>query len=141
MNNQTIDQALDDVQKIFKEIKITHDLSHATVERWRWDVPQISLRWKGIDAICRSITVLIDTIQTTETRLISRIGVNAWLDQQKDNRWVRRWKYSLMGQTNPLADYILLRSYDTVAKWTLDELTSQQPLPEATSAFLDQQRG
>jgi hypothetical protein len=37
------DTLLDDVQKVLKDIKERYHLAHAVIERWRWDLPQISL--------------------------------------------------------------------------------------------------
>jgi hypothetical protein len=140
MDYQMVDQILDDFQKDFKEIKVKDDLANASIERWRWDLPQIRLVWKQQDVMWRNINILLDTLQSEGDRLIGRIEVNAWLDVQKDNRWIRRWQHQLIRE-GPINHQLVWESYEIVVRWNPSELPYEEPLSEAASMLLDQQRG
>jgi hypothetical protein len=114
-------------------------LPNASIERWRWDLPEIRLLWKAQDAIWRNINVLLDTSQTNRT--VGSMEVNAWLDVQKDNRWIRRWQHQFIIQNGELHPYIAWDSYEIVSSWNTDRLSLEQSLSEPTSTWLDQQRG
>jgi hypothetical protein len=137
MNYSLIDSILDDFQKVFKEIKVKDDLTNATIERWRWDLPEISLIWRGRDAIWRNIHVLLDTERTTHEILFGQIEINAWLDGQKDNRWIRRWRHEVIIEEKIMDMHSLWAGYETVNRWTAEVLTNEKSLSEVASAFLD----
>ena len=139
MNDAIADRILDGFEGVFKEIKIKYHLTNASIERWRWDLPEIRLVWKAQDAIWRNINVLLDTSQIEKT--IGSMEVNAWLDVQKDNRWIRRWQYQVITNNDMLDPYSAWTSYEVVGSWNADQLTREQPLSEPTSTWLDQQRG
>jgi hypothetical protein len=144
MDYTALDSILDDFQRVFKEMKVKYNLPHTTIERWRWDLPQISLMWLAEDAIWRNINVLIDVTQGMAEPFVERIEVNAWQDVQKDNRWVRRWWNQIMYESiaynrfrSAEYDNAFVRCYETVAKCTLDDLKAQQPLSQSTVDFLE----
>jgi hypothetical protein len=139
MNHPIIDRTLDEFEGIFKEIKIKYRLPNASIERWRWDLPEIRLLWKAQDAIWRNINILVDTPPIEEA--IGSLEVNAWLDVQKDNRWIRRWQHQVIVKNALLLSYSVWDSYDMVARWNPEKLTHEQPLSEPASRWLDQQRG
>jgi hypothetical protein len=134
-----IDRILDEFEGVFKEIKIKYRLPNASIERWRWDLPEIRLLWKAQDAIWRNINVLLDTPPIEAT--IGWMEVNAWLDVQKDNRWIRRWQHQVIVKNTILLPYSAWESYEVVARWNPEQLTHEQPLSETASTWLDQQRG
>jgi hypothetical protein len=139
MNHAIVDRILDGFEGVFKEIKIKYHLTNASIERWRWDLPEIRLLWKAQDAIWRNINVLLDTSRIDQT--VGLMEVNAWLDVQKDNRWIRRWQHQIIVKNGGLHPYSAWESYDVVASWNPEKLTSEQPLSEPASTWLDQQRG
>jgi hypothetical protein len=137
MDYTAIDSILDDFQKIFKEMKVSHSSPHATIERWRWDLPQISFMWLAEDAIWRNINVLVDTTQGIAEPIIERVEVNAWQDVQKDNRWIRRWWNEVLYESISYEkfrsweyDNTFTKCFKTVTTWTLEDLKAQQPLSQ-----------
>jgi hypothetical protein len=138
MDYPIIDRILDEFEGVFKEIKIKYRLPNASIERWRWDLPEIRLLWKAQDAIWRNINVLLDRSQIDKT--IGSMEVNAWLDVQKDNRWIRRWQHQVVVHNTTILPYSAWDSYDMVAHWNPEKLTHEQPLSEPTSTWLGQQR-
>lgn len=139
MDYPLTDRILDEFEGVFKEIKIKYRLPNASIERWRWDLPEIRLLWKAPDAIWRNINVLLDTSQINRT--VGSMEVNAWLDVQKDNRWIRRWQHQVIIQNGELHPYSAWGSYEIVSSWNTDRLSLEQSLSEPTSTWLDQQRG
>jgi hypothetical protein len=142
MQYSLIDPILDDIQKVFKDLQVKHDLAHASIERWRWDLPQISLTWKGQDATWRNMNMLLETEGNTQQYPNGQLEINAWQDIRKDNRWFRRRQHQPIAKgAYPTIVASLEQSYEVVAHWTVEDLTNQVPLSEAASALLDQQRG
>ena len=139
MNYPIIDRILDEFEGVFKEVKIKYHLPNASIERWRWDLPEIRLLWKAQDAVWRNINVLVDTSQTEP--ILGSMEVNAWLDVQKNNRWIRRWQHQVIIKDGPLLPYKVWDSYEEVARWNPEKLTHEQPLSEAASTWLAQHRG
>jgi hypothetical protein len=139
MNHPIVDRILDEFEGIFKEIKMKHHLPNVSIERWRWDLPEIRLLWKAQDAIWRNINILVDTPPTDPT--IGLMEVNAWLDVQKDNRWIRRWQHRIIVKNGLLIPYNVWDSYEEVARWNPEKLTYERPLSESASTWLAQHRG
>lgn len=145
MNYSAINSILDDFEKVFKDLKVNHNLSHAVIERWRWDLPNITLTWLAEDAIWRNIHVLVDAARGAADPFIEKVEVNAWQDLQRDNRWIRRWQHQVIRKAiayNKLQwqdDHAFASGYILVAHWTSKDLTNQQPLSQAAAEFLEQQ--
>jgi hypothetical protein len=147
MDYSALDSILDDFQKVFKEIKVNYTLPNATIERWHWDLPQISLMWLGEDAIWRNINVLLDSTQGVAEPWVERVEINAWQDVQKDNRWIRRWRNLVVYESIEYKkfntweyDNAFVKCYEAVAQWTLDDLNAQKPLSQEAVDFLEEER-
>jgi hypothetical protein len=146
MNYSVIDPILDDFEKVLKELRVKYSIPHATIERRRLDLPQISLSWLAEDAIWRNINVLIDIEQSTADGFVSRIEINAWQDVREHNRWIRRWRHQDLYVGNMVEslqpwhhEKIFIKGYNTVSHWTPSDLTSHHPFAQAAAELLEQQ--
>jgi hypothetical protein len=146
MDYPTVDRILDDFNKILKALQVQYNLPDAKIERWRWDMPQISLSWLAQDAIWRTINVLVRSDGNAQGYFTCQIEVNAWQDIREANRWIRRWRHQSIyeGIVDDLSssrqyDDIFLQSYQTVTHWNHYDLKEEQLLSPAAAELLEQQ--
>jgi hypothetical protein len=111
MDYSEFDRELDGIELALRELVRTHDLRQTRIERWRWDVPEITLTWQGEDLIWRSITTFLAAVRQ------GYIEVNAWRDTPRDGGWFRRWNHIQVRSGSVEAYPWCTAAYNEVASW------------------------
>ncbi len=129
---EKLNEILDEVQTNFALLLVQQRLRRASIERWRWDQPAITLSWIGGDDVNRNMNALIVEHGPLPTGL--SIEVNAWKDKVLDTgRMMRLWNHRATGrlslpvQPNQLVELVQL-AYNMVAQWSLSDLTEEEPI-------------
>lgn len=127
--HKELDKILDDVEEAFLSLIIERKIRRATIERWRWDEPVITLSWVGADDISRNAHALVEGNSPAYSL---KIEVNAWRDKdrQEGDERVRHWQHKEIDLVSVSDDMILLRQalgkgYSIVANWTEQDLQRQ----------------
>jgi hypothetical protein len=130
-------QILDAIHEVLSGIMKDQRLSHANIERWRWDMPDIALTWLGKDVIWRNITTLITEVQPGGKKPQGFIEVNAWHDERRKNSWVRCWKHETIENGRVAPERWCHKAYETVISWNKKMLENQHSLSEQAAAVLE----
>lgn len=93
-NNHAINVILDSAETALLGIAVKHHLHGITVERWRWDQPEIVMSWfpygRSPD-LGKNIRVFVSV--GGPTPFTCSVESNAWLDEHRpDNTIVRHWE-------------------------------------------------
>lgn len=90
MDWDRVDSVLDRVEPVLLSLAGRFHISQPGIERWRWDEPVITMRWRGADDLRRNIGVHV----VSEDEVVT-IEVNAWRDEDRDEgkARLRRWEH------------------------------------------------
>jgi len=103
----------------------------AQIERWRWDIPSVSLCWTLEDHVARSILAFVKSAEP-----LLEVEINAC----KDEGGFRLWRHQVVNaiavksvdkEFEPLAD----RAFKTVSEWRSESLEAKAPLPASALAL------
>lgn len=90
MDYEKLDTILSKVEEIVSQFARERQLEEATIERWRWDEPVVTLRWVGRDTLGRAIHA---RIVNPDAPLELLVELNAWQDEDREEGTVRMRKY------------------------------------------------
>jgi hypothetical protein len=111
------------------------ELRQARIERWRWDIPEITLAWYGEDAaIWRSIATLLTTVSE------GHIEVNAWRDMPQAGGWIRKWGHAIVHSGSVVAESSYEAAYQEVAGWDEARLMEEHALSQDAVALIGTQK-
>ena len=141
---ETIDGILDLVHRALTSLMDEYKLTGATVERWRWDQPVITLSWMGQDQTRLNIHGVVvdangeplgvDAAATSSSML--RIEANAWRDQDIEDgkRRVRNWIHKDLGVvgTDKVASRVS-EAYSEASGWGVDDLKETATIRSASA--------
>lgn len=121
-----LDAILDTLEELLSPF--TNNLNRASIERWRWDEPVMTLTWVGSDQVARNIHALIvEKAPYSEGRTVE-VEVNAWRDEDSEDGQarVRKWRHQNMGAVStddvPKLRSTLTQALDVVSRWNLEDL-------------------
>jgi len=135
MDYSDFDRVLDRIESILHNLVSAKELRQARIERWRWDIPEITLTWNRQDAaIWGSITTLL----TTESE--GRIEVNAWRDMPQAGGWIRKWDHAIVHSGNVVEESLYEAAYQKVALWNETTLREVHALSQDAVALLGTQK-
>ena len=124
------DQRLNDIEIAMMRMVGERSLGGSDVERWRWDVPEITMKLRTTDGIERSIQASIVVDEETSRESVA-VGVSAWRDDERT--FTRVWNSAnvanlRMNAREKTIQRAIERAYDRVLGWTRDDLTKQTSL-------------
>ncbi|HLD01424.1 MAG TPA: hypothetical protein VJC10_00975 [Patescibacteria group bacterium] len=124
------DQRLNDIEIAMMRMVGERSLGGSDVERWRWDVPEITMKLRTTDGIERSIQASIVVDEETGRESVA-VGVSAWRDDERT--FTRVWNSAnvanlRMNAREKTIQRAIERAYDRVLGWTRDDLTKQTSL-------------
>lgn len=91
---EALDEILDLVELIYGGLIHSDRILKSQIERWRWDVPSITLTWLANDWIFRNINSYVSGELGQKSAHLFIEG-NAWVDQdvEEPKLRVRRWHH------------------------------------------------
>jgi hypothetical protein len=99
---QELNAVLDIVQESFTSLVEREGLTQASIEKWRWDYPVITLTWAA-DGVNRNINVLAASSHEGEfpsrisEPVVEIVEVNAWRDLDEDETTrIRHWRHEVI---------------------------------------------
>ena len=134
MDYSGFDQLLDEIELALHKLVSTYYLRQVLIERWRWDMPEITLMWYGEDAIWRSIMTFLTTARE------GHIEVNAWRDVPREGGWIRRWRHEEVRRGSVETDSWCEAAYQKVAHWDELMLIHDHPLSQDAVAWIETQK-
>jgi len=126
---EEIDNILNKVEEVLLSLTSEYKLKQASIERWRWDEPVITLTWTDSDHISRNINALIIPEGPLSYRLL--VEGNAWQDTDaaEGKIRVRHWQHTEIDTAwlpQPLD--AIDEAYSKVSKWNIDDLKRKEHL-------------
>ena len=118
-----------DYEEVILSLTSEYKLKQASIERWRWDEPIITLTWADSDHISRNINVLIILEEPPPYRLL--VEGNAWqdTDRAEGKIRVRHWQHTEIDSVwLPQTLEAIDEAYFKVSKWSIDDLTRKEHL-------------
>lgn len=137
VNYSELDAILGAVEPLLLSCAGEFKLQRTSIERWRWDEPQITLTWSARDGtdINRSVQVSID-----EKTLATSVEITGWRDEDRDEgiTRVRSWKHVVTTSHLDPGDIAaklpskLKHAFTKVASWTPKDLSQQKLISPTT---------
>lgn len=138
MNYEELDRILDTVEEVLLSLANEYKLKQASIERWRWDEPVITLTWVGSDHISRNIHALITQEGFSPYKLL--VEGNVWQDKDEAEGKirVRHWQQAEVDSVQVPLDMPQLRraigeAHSKVSKWSTGDLERKAHLTSWTA--------
>ena len=117
-----------------------HQLTRASVERWRWDEPEITLTWLDTTQgyISKNVRFMIEPIEAGKfyygPPYVFATEANAWLDEDSETgeSRTRRWQHEKVVEVKEVRNLehasgeiseAIWRTYEVAARWDEGDLT------------------
>jgi len=127
-----IDSILDDVEASMLHIADDKKLIGAHIERWRWDVPEVTMSWKDpVPEISRNMRFCVH--KSGSFSYAFAIDINDWYDQSFAGRGTQRlWRNRTLFEGNSVLEKtrggrggyseMLYQAYAELSQWGLEDL-------------------
>lgn len=130
MSFEELDKILDNVEAAYTSLVTRKNMS-ASIERWRWDQPIITLSWTSADFISRNIHAYV----REDRELLTE--VNAWYDEDlSHNGRVRHWKHKTtdslpISADSEQIDQAITSAFDQMSRWGKKDLSDRTVFEQA----------
>lgn len=126
-------EVLLEIERFYYKLIVDKELKNTKVEKWRWDIPYISLVWiSNDDFINRNINsiIIVEKNPKINTENKFQIEINAWKDQDEERKWYHEKIIEIQKYESSNAKKYIYQAYEEVSALTKSNLTNKKKLTQ-----------